>query len=337
MLKRLKIQNFQAHKELTLDFDEGVTTIVGPSDVGKSAIIRALIWVATNRPAGTEFIRDGAKMATVTLEVDDHVIIRERSKSINRYTLDGTEFTAFGTEPPKEVTDVLNLSGVNFQHQHDSPFWFSLPAGEVSRQLNEIVNLSVIDQTLSGIDKARREAMTKVRLLKEEVEGSAQLRKEMAWAKKAAEDLTEVREFHALHVEASGDCQRLTELSQAVSNYGAEQKRCGDGTLAAEKAVEAGESWASVREQEANLQTLLSQIEDEQSTASQEVPEVEPLIKLMEAWDEATVRFHALKQELFDIRDADKEVEEASQKVEALEAEFKERMGDTCPLCGTKL
>lgn len=58
---KLRIQNFQAHKDTTIEFD-CITTIVGPSDIGKSAVLRALKWVAKNEPKGTSFVRDGDKL-----------------------------------------------------------------------------------------------------------------------------------------------------------------------------------------------------------------------------------------------------------------------------------
>ena len=156
MLERLTIENFQAHSKLDLKLDPAVTTIVGPSDAGKSAVIRALIWLATNRPLGDSFIRDGETRARVSLLVDSRWIVRTRGKSENTYSIDGEELKAFGNEVPSEVSQLLNLSPINLQHQHDSPFWFSETAGEVSRQLNQIVDLSIIDRTLANLDKAAR-------------------------------------------------------------------------------------------------------------------------------------------------------------------------------------
>lgn len=58
---KLRIQNFQAHKDTTIEFDR-IATIVGPSDIGKSAVLRALKWVAKNEPKGISFVRDGDKL-----------------------------------------------------------------------------------------------------------------------------------------------------------------------------------------------------------------------------------------------------------------------------------
>ena len=43
-IESLSLHNFQCHEHLDIAFDPQLTTIVGPSDVGKTAILRALKW-----------------------------------------------------------------------------------------------------------------------------------------------------------------------------------------------------------------------------------------------------------------------------------------------------
>lgn len=162
MFESLTIQNFQAHKRIKVEFDPHITTIVGSSDVGKSAIIRALRWVATNAPNGDAFIRHGSKGSTVKLFVDGHVVTRRRSLkgATNEYLLDDNEYKAFGRTVPEPIEALINMGSTGWQQQHDAPFWFSESPGEVSRQLNAIVNLGIIDETLSGVAKTVNRART---------------------------------------------------------------------------------------------------------------------------------------------------------------------------------
>ncbi|AYO30533.1 hypothetical protein D2962_07770 [Biomaibacter acetigenes] len=93
-IKSIKLVNFQSHKNTEISLDEGLTVILGPTDQGKSAIIRALKWVLYNEPRGTDFITVGCKYCRVTLEMSNGtVIIRERDGNKNRYILrkDGQE------------------------------------------------------------------------------------------------------------------------------------------------------------------------------------------------------------------------------------------------------
>ena len=79
-IKSLELKNFQSHKNLKIDFSPNVTSIIGPSDVGKSAIIRALRWIVFNRPAGDAFIQHGTKQAEVIIQVEKDTIIRTKGK-----------------------------------------------------------------------------------------------------------------------------------------------------------------------------------------------------------------------------------------------------------------
>ena len=56
-LKQITLKNFQSHKDSTIQLDRGLNAIIGPSDSGKSAIIRAIKWVLYNEPSGDFFIR----------------------------------------------------------------------------------------------------------------------------------------------------------------------------------------------------------------------------------------------------------------------------------------
>ena len=190
MLEKIRIENFQANEELEIKLDPHVTTIIGPSDVGKSAIIRALGWVATNHPTGYAFITYGKKKATVTLDVDGHVIVRERGKTPNTYTLDGEEFKAFGNgKVPDEIANLLNVSNVNFQGQFDTPFWFCETPGEVSRQLNQIVNLEIIDKTLGNLDSGLKESRTRVKVIEQQLHEAKEERAALKWTRSMHTDL----------------------------------------------------------------------------------------------------------------------------------------------------
>jgi len=55
MLKTLRGENFQSWRELLMTLSPGVNVIVGESDAGKSAIMRMLRLLITNRPSGDAY------------------------------------------------------------------------------------------------------------------------------------------------------------------------------------------------------------------------------------------------------------------------------------------
>ena len=153
MLQKIEIRNFQSHKATNMALGDRVNTIQGNSDCGKSAVMRALNWLIFN-PAGDYFVSDWAKSPTgkvikepceVTVHVDGHVITRRRDKDFNGYILDGQTFEATRNSVPQQVAAILGLGEVNIQRQLDPPFLLSMSAGDVSRYINSLVNLTRID------------------------------------------------------------------------------------------------------------------------------------------------------------------------------------------------
>src|SRR5882672_5355179 len=158
-LQRLILKNFQCHRRRVVNFDPAVTTIVGESDVGKTAILRALRLLCLNRPSGESYLSDGTTAGFVRLLVDGRRIERLRhNKTV--YAVDGARYEAVGAEPLAAVSKLLRIDRVNFARQLDPHFWFSLTPGQVSKELNSIINLSVIDKALANIKREYTRAKT---------------------------------------------------------------------------------------------------------------------------------------------------------------------------------
>lgn len=165
MIEKLTICNFQSHKLTEINFCDGVNAIVGLSDSGKSAVLRALTWVLTNKPTGADFMSSWAtergSKTEVVLEMSDGTIVtRGRTASDNYYFLniknqDVLEFRAFGQDVPEEIKQALNVNDVNIQPQLEAPFLLSASPGDVAKTLNRIVNLDVIDTAVSSIRKKK--------------------------------------------------------------------------------------------------------------------------------------------------------------------------------------
>ena len=151
MIKSIEIKNFQSHKDTKLDFLPGVNIIVGTSDSGKTVIIRALKWVAKNRPSGDAFRSNWGGDTEVVLKVDDTKVIRRRTKTKNEYQIEEMVLKVPKTDVPKEVEDVLNIDEINLQGQFDSSFLLSATSGEVANHFNKIANFEKIGQTIQTI------------------------------------------------------------------------------------------------------------------------------------------------------------------------------------------
>lgn len=156
MIKELLISNFQSHKDTHLEFSPGVNIIVGSSDSGKTAILRALKWLVTNRPSGDSIRSNWGGKTSVELFTDDAHIVRSKDKEAE-YILGDTHFKAFSTEVPKEIQDALNLSEINMSNQLDAPFLLSETPGVVAQHFNRVAHLDMIDSGLQNVQKWIRE------------------------------------------------------------------------------------------------------------------------------------------------------------------------------------
>jgi len=185
LIKSLLLQHFQSHRKTSLQFVPGVNSIIGSSNSGKTAILRALYWAVYNRPGGISYIshwnRDNKdkpiKSTLVRVTNDNNVIERRKGKlkgeekEFNGYIVNENILEAIGQDVPDEVSRLFNLDSVNIQKQMDAPFLLSESAGEVARFFNSTIRLDLIDRILSKAESKRREAnKEKIRLENENIE-----------------------------------------------------------------------------------------------------------------------------------------------------------------------
>ncbi len=132
----------------------GINAIVGGSDVGKTAIIRGLRWLISNRPQGDEFCSNWGGETVVTMVTGDHKISRAKIGSINAYIIDdGTPLKAIKCDVPEEVNRIIQFNEINLQRQFDRPFLIDSSPGAVAQFFNNIAHLDVIDFAISNVQR----------------------------------------------------------------------------------------------------------------------------------------------------------------------------------------
>jgi exonuclease SbcC len=161
----LTLENFQSHKKTTINpaGPGQLTVIVGPSDSGKTSVIRGLKWLAFNSPQGGDFIRVGTQQASVTAIMENSErVIRTRSRGgVNRYTLESIErqkpqvYESFGTGVPLEIQQALEMAPIsigdmefnlNLSEQLDGPFLGnSTPATARAKVLGKLSGVEEVD------------------------------------------------------------------------------------------------------------------------------------------------------------------------------------------------
>ena len=225
MFEKISINNFQSHKATRMELSPTVNTLQGNSDCGKSAVMRALGWLLFN-PAGDYFVSDWAKKGKtisapceVSVVANGHTITRRRDKDFNGYTLDGQVFEATRNSVPPQILEALGLGEVNVQRQLDAPFLLSMSAGDVSRYINSLVNLTRIDKWTVSVNGRGRK-------LQQDAD-AAQAREEKARAEVESfaylERLEELSaEITALEVVQCEKLEEAAELEASVARYEAE-------------------------------------------------------------------------------------------------------------------
>ena len=162
MIYSIKLHNFQAHADTSIELAAGVTALVGSSNSGKTAITRGFRFVQTNRPKSTSIIRSGEDNVSVTLHIGEHTISRTRGKKRNDYKLDDQTFQALGGAVPEQITELLNLQDINTSSQLAPHFLILDTPGKIAREINTVVHLEDAEKT---VDKIR----TNIRATKSDI------------------------------------------------------------------------------------------------------------------------------------------------------------------------
>jgi exonuclease SbcC len=337
MLDKLTIANFQAHEKLVVEFDEHLTTIIGPNDVGKSAVLRALKWVCLNQPSGDEFIRHGSPVCWVRLSVDGRAIVRRRGDKINTYKLDGKEFRSFGVGAvPVDIAKVLQVVDMNFQGQIDPPFLFIESAGQVSKQLNQVINLGSIDDALSAASSELRRAHAEVEVTQGRLATARKDEERLKWVPDMESDLAHLEE---LQTDLSRTQKTVLELADLVTEGKSLTRRLKtlqNASQAGKTLVSLGTELEEIRQERKDLQNLLTQIKETTKLLKQPVPDITPLLALRKEADAVAESRRELEHFLDEVKQArrikcrlEKQLELA--KVELTEAQSRV---PTCPYCG---
>jgi exonuclease SbcC len=167
-----------------------VTVLVGANGSGKSSVIRAIRWVAFNRPLGDSVIRWGSKSARVKLVTETAKVVREKGDG-NHYRVNGARHDAFGTGVPEAVIDNLRLHEINFQKQIEAGFWFTHSAPEVAREMNRVVDLDVIDKSQSYATSKLKAASGEVKVLEGLLADAQRQKASLSWVSRAERLLQE--------------------------------------------------------------------------------------------------------------------------------------------------
>jgi len=221
MLRSLTLKHFRSYKEAYLEFSQGVNAIIGTNDSGKTNIVRSIQLVTNNRPSGEKYRAKSGGDTLVMLEADEKLISRDRTKKANTYSItnaDVTEdvFKAFGKGVPEAVTKHLNMTDVNVHLQLDGPFLLNKSAPDVARYFNNIVNLDVIDSTISNISKMLRKEKSELAFETNKGDELAESLKDYDWLAGADLELVKLEKLEQAIIGMKSDWSSLYAMTEEL-------------------------------------------------------------------------------------------------------------------------
>ena len=339
----IHLENFQSHEDTTLELDPGVNVIIGPSDSGKTAIVRALRWLVWNRPTGEAFRSSWGGDTTVTIYLDKRMVSRVRTKNHNAYYIDDQVYEAFKADVPSDVVKLLNIDSINLQQQLDRPFLLDAHPSQVAQYLNEVAHLDVIDRALGRLTKWIRAIEADIRTHtsnQERLEESQSSFDYLPDMEKTVEGLEEqegslrkLRVKHrelgdtidqALRVNTKLDTIRpLLDLNTLV-DVALEHRKVKRGLV-----KEAG-SLSDLTDRIGNVQKRQEKLQPLQELA----PTVDHAIQLQSKLANIQTEAHRLAQLIEQYERMGRRIEAAKAEHYTFHKQFDDAMGDQCILCG---
>lgn len=270
MIDRISLTNFQKHKKLSLKLG-GITTLVGPSDKGKSSVLRAIRWALLGQPPRIKPTTRGETECRVAIRINSRVVKRGHSKK-PFYQLGKETFYATAGKVPEAISDVVRLDDINFQTQHDPGLWFHLSAPEVARQINGIVDLEEIDTILKIMAAKKREAKKESTVA---MRTATQAKTSMRSTNYAPEFLADVQSLDKMrieYVELNRELEEIKRLGDDLCKAKSERRK-----LVAESKLNQvlDKIYAEIDdlEKEIHLIDRLSMLKKQQATKTRRCPE----------------------------------------------------------------
>lgn len=223
MIKQIEIKGFQAYKKkVVIKLSKGVNVVIGVSHTGKSSVVRSFKWCFQNRPQGDRFrhrlLGDKDPVNVGVIFSNDKKLSRIKSPSKNVYTISGQDdpFQALRTDVPEEVKSLSRMKDINIQGQHPSEQYFLLTEspGAVAKRFNEVSGLSIVDKTITSVNKRKRALLSSIKVYDQEIKESKEEITDTEWVPEA---LKEVKVLVALWEELEAQKKTVKIASELIN------------------------------------------------------------------------------------------------------------------------
>jgi hypothetical protein len=173
---QIRIQNFQSIDKLEFEV-RGFTCITGKTNIGKSAIMRAISRSLLNDPV-TGMVRKGAKYASVEMSSAGWGYLWEKGeKDVNRYEIDGKRYDKTGQNQLPEI-EAMGFRSIRIGDDDLEPWWatqtrpmFLLDKSgpQITNFISEVSRLQVYQNAIVLAARMKRKCTDESRAKSEEL------------------------------------------------------------------------------------------------------------------------------------------------------------------------
>ena len=359
MIAELEIVNFQSIGHARLKLGQW-TSLVGESDIGKSAVVRAIHAALTNW-RGDHFIRRDERMCSVEITLDDGTVIRwqkQRGKS-GSYSIRGggdpQTFEKTGGDVPDEVAALLRVAVdvgdaelmPGLQLQHEPPFLFAETPRRRAQMLGEFDGSNRLLRAEGRLRSRQREAQKQATTARADAEQLDQDIDVLAWVE-GAEAMTvaatrAVADAEVLdsHIEAMGAfSHQLQTAAKAIEEV--ERRRGLFDVGDAPAALAEADAVVHRRSAMIHMAGELAAAERDVSAASTYQPSdlTAPMGSLTDGLDRLrgmTAMLAAADGEVRATIGVQQDVAQVGKQRATAERDLEELVGELCPVCGQPL
>ena len=215
-LAEVHVRDFQSIRRADLTLGR-FTVVMGPSNVGKSALLRAIRMVVQNIPAPRIVVAHGAKSAKAELLFEDGKVSVQRGTNLSVYTLNGDSYPKSATTVPEDVANFLRFVEVegevlNFAFQHDLPYLLNASSTTTAKVLGDLTNVNRILEAVREAARRRTNVQSRLRVRVEDV---AKLKKRAAEFRDLPEQQDAIRTARAAY-------QRAVQADDMMDAIGAQ-------------------------------------------------------------------------------------------------------------------
>ena len=341
------IKLFQIHNDLHIRLVPGFNCIVGESEKGKSAIIRALALLFTSKPKGGEkLFKQWFQNKQPTIKIRDNYgnIIKRQN---NKYYVNDIELKALNNELPDPVNQLISLNETNWQRQHDSFFMIFKPGGGAAKALDKVLDIEDYLLLVEEIKKRRSKKKKDNEYLKDKNEGLLKSFKNMEVIPEFLDKLNIIQETHNQVKKYESDINKITniiEQLESINKYKKEKKIIKIINNKSNILVTKVKEYKILEQKLITLNQLTEDLLSINYYINQKdnikylIQEIKNLISKLNEFNQLTININKLSNLIMSIRLSANQhkqaLKESSEAKILLDKKFKE-LG-YCPLCNTK-